>query len=138
MEFKKKLKQRLYLAIAYMIIGLLIIIVANITKSDNQFLYTFGTILLFCGIARIRIYFRNTKDEKTIRTLEIRETDERNIEIMHKAKSMTFNMSIIIAGIAVIVLQLVGMHEMSLFFAYGVIFLTSLYWICYIIIRKKY
>ncbi len=138
MDFKKKLKQRLYLAIGYMIFGVLTIIVANITKTDNQFLFTFGTVLLLCGIARIRVYFRNTKDEKTIRTLEIRETDERNVEIIQKAKSMTFNLSIIIAGFAVIILQLVGMYDKSLFFAYGVCFLILLYWVCYFIIKKKY
>lgn len=138
MDFKKKLKMRLYLAIAYMVIGILTIIVANITKTDNEFLYPFGTSLLFFGIARTRIYFKNTKDEKTIRSLEIRETDERNVEIINKAKSMTFNLSIIIAGIAVIVLQLIGMNKESLFFAYGVCFLTFLYWLCYMIIRKKY
>ena len=93
---------------------------------------------MFCGIARVVRHFRNTRSEKNVKSLEIRETDERNVEIMHRAKSMTFTLSIIIAGIAVIALQLAGKEETSLVFAYGVAFLTLLYWICYLIVRRKY
>lgn len=138
MDFKKRLKLRLYLSIGYMALGVLIIVVANITQTDNQFLYTFGSVLLFCGIARARNYFRNTKDEKTIRAIEIRETDERNVEIIQKAKSMAFNIAFFLGGVAVIILQLLGLQEKSLFLSYGVCFSLALYWVCYLIIRKKY
>ncbi len=138
MDFKKRLKMRLYLAIGYLVLGVLIIIVANVTKTENQFLYVFGTLLVVFGIARIRRYFRNTKDEKTIRALEIKETDERNIEIMEKAKSLTFNVSLFIIGIAVIILQLIGVYDVSIYLGYGLGFIVFVYWICYAIIRKKY
>lgn len=138
MDFKKRLKLRLYLSISYMILGVLIIIVANITKTDNQVLYTLGTTLLICGIARIRIYFRNTKDEKTVRAVEIRETDERNVEIVHKAKSMAYNITFFIMGFSVIVLQLLRMNEIALFLSFVVCFSLLVYLVCYVIIRKKY
>ena len=138
MDYKKKIKLRLYFSIGFMVLGIFIIIVANVTKTDNQALYTLGSTLFVCGIARIVIYNRNIKDEKTMRALEIRETDERNALIALKAKSMAFSLTIIIEGLSVIVLQLMNMVKSALYLSYFVCFSLVLYIVCYLIIRKKY
>ena len=85
MDFKKKLKTRLYTAISYIVIGIVMIIVSNILKTDNDFLSSFGLALSVCGVVRIRNYFIITKNDETIRKQEIAETDERNISISNKA-----------------------------------------------------
>jgi hypothetical protein len=57
MNFKKKLKIRLFVAISYLILGIAIIVVFNVIKTENSFFSSFGFALAIIGIARIRNYF---------------------------------------------------------------------------------
>ena len=108
-----------------------------ITKTENDFISSFGFVMVIMGIVRIRNYRMITKDEDTIRKQQIIETDERNLSIMHKAKSAAFSSYIFILGIAVIVLSFLSMHEAAKWIAYSVCLLIVIYWICYFIYQKK-
>lgn len=137
MDFKKKLKTRLCVAIIYIVLGILMIAGAVIAKVDNEFLSSFGLALVAMGIVRVRNYFIITKNEETIKKQMIVETDERNLSILNKAKSVTFNIYILISCIAVIILSLLEMHEIARWISYSVCLLVAIYWIAYWVIRKK-
>ena len=87
MDFKKKLKVRLFTAISYIILGLALIITFNLIKTNNNFLSSFGFALVIIGVVHIRNYLMITKNEETIKKRQIAETDERNIAISSKAKA---------------------------------------------------
>lgn len=137
MDFEKKLKIRLYTAIAYTAIGIIMIVVFNLFKNDNNFLSYFGAGILVCGIARIRNYFLITKNEDTIRKRKIAETDERNIFISQRAKTAAFNVYIIIVCTAVIIFGIIGKNELTVILEFTVCILVFIYWISYWIISKK-
>ena len=137
MDYKEKLKQRLYIAIIYIALGVMMIAGTFAIKTDNDFISTFGFAIIIMGIVRIRNYRIITKDEDTIRKQQIIETDERNISIIHKAKSAAFAVYTFILGAAVIVLSFIGMHEVAKWVAYSVCLLVVIYWICYFIYQKK-
>ena len=137
MDFKKKLKLRLNVAITYIVLGVILIVGTFITKTENEFISSFGFAMIIMGFVRIRNYRMITKDEGTIRKQQIMETDERNISIIHKAKSTAFAIYILILGIAVIVLSFIGMHEAAKWFAYPACLLVVIYWICYFIYQRK-
>ena len=65
MEFKKKLKTRLYIAIIYISLGIMMITGTFAIKTDNDFISSFGFALVVMGIVRIRNYFMITKNEET-------------------------------------------------------------------------
>ena len=130
MDFMKKLKQRFWLAIAYIVIGAALFIVCTFVK-ENDFLSPFGFAFVVMGIARLRNYFMITKQR-------IVENDERNIAIVQKAKSIAFGVYIIIASIAAVVLRLFNMTDMSKLIAYTVCAFVFIYWVSYFIIRKRY
>lgn len=138
MEFKAKLKTRLYTAVSYIVLGLILIIADARNHFDNYFFFSFGVALLVMGIIRIFRHRKITADEKSIRQQELAETDERFRMISDRAKSWAYSFSILGAGIAVIVLSLLGCHELALPFAWFVCGMTALYWICWTIINKKY
>jgi len=138
MEFKKKLKQRLYLAVSYMVVGLLLLIAGIGTGTDNYFITAFGFALLVMGILRILRHRKITRDDQATRQQELVENDERNRMIAERARSWSFSFSVLIAGVAVIVLSLLGYHEEALPLAWFVCGMTVLYWICWAIIQKKY
>ena len=138
MEYKKKLKQRLYIAVSYIIIGLVLIVADALNHFDNYFFFSFGFTLLIMGIVRIFRYRKITADDQSIRKQELAETDERNRMLSERAKSWVFSFSLMCAGFAVIILSLLGYHDQALPFAWYVCGQTVLYWIFWIILGKKY
>ncbi len=137
MEFKKKLKIRLWVAISYIVLGIAMVTVTIVSKTENQFISSFGLALAVMGIARIRNYFLITKNEDTLRKREIAETDERNVSIVNKARSAAFTVYILLAGIFVIVMGLLDKIELALWVSYSVSLLVLIYWVCYIVYQKK-
>ena len=136
MDFKKTLKSRLYIAIIYIILGI-IIFAAFINRQDDNYISTFGFILTLLGIVRIRNYFLITKDDATIKKQQIIETDERNLTIISKAKSTAFSIYIILSCLSVIILSFLNLHDIAQLISYSVSLLVVLYWICYLIYQKK-
>ena len=137
MEFKKKLKTRLHIAIIYIALGTLMIIGTFVIKPTNDFISAFGFALILMGLVRIRNYYIITKNEETIRKQEIAETDERNLLIMHKAKSTAFSIYLLLSCIVVIVLSIMNIHDIAQWISYSVFLLIIIYWICYWIYQKK-
>lgn len=138
MEFKKKLRTRLIVAISYIVLGLILVAIDVIGHTDNYFYLSFGITLAVMGLLRIFQHRKITADEKSIRQQELTESDERTRMIAERARSWTFSLSVTIAGIAVIVLSLLGYHEEALPLSWFVCGMAVIYWICYIIISKKY
>lgn len=137
MDFKKKLKIRLFVAISYVILGIAMIVIFNIIKTENNFLSSFGFALTVIGIARIRNYFLITKNEETITKRQIAENDERNISIANKAKSVAFLAYILVVCTSIIVLYLFNKTQLAFILSGTVCFLLLVYWISYWIISKK-
>ena len=137
MDFKKKLKTRLYIGIIYIVLGIAMIAVAAIAKIENPFISSLGLALAVVGFVRIRNYRLITKDESRIKKQEIAETDERNASIVNKARGAAFIIYIIAACLFVIVTGIIGMTEISAFASYSVASLVAIYWISYFIFQKK-
>lgn len=138
MEFKKKLKQRLHVALFYLALGLILILVGILNYSENSFVVSFGIAMLVMGLHRILHYRKLFKDEKSMRKLELVEKDERLLMLSERAKSWAFSFSLILAGLVVIVLSLLGHQDKAQPFAWYVCGMCILYWIFWIILGKKY
>ncbi len=137
MDYKKKLKMRLFFGIGYIVLGLALILTFCLIATENDYLSSFGFALIVVGAVRVRNYFLINKNEETLKKHEIAETDERNIAIANKAKSIAFIIYIIAMGISIIVLQILHKSEMASVLSGTMCFLLVVYWISYFIIRKK-
>ena len=136
MDFKKRIKTRLYVGIAYIFLGIAMISITFMNITDNEFVSSFGLALAVMGLVRIRNYFLITRNDEALKKQEIAETDERNISIINKARGMAFIAYIMIAALSVIVLALLGYHGIARWISYSVALLVAIYWVCYIIYRK--
>ena len=137
MNYKEKLKIRLYLGIGYIILGIAMIIVFNLVNTGIDFLSSWGLAMIVLGIVKIKHYMLITKNDETLKKQQIAETDERNIAIANKAKSISFITYIIIACIAIIILQILKESQLAIIIFITVCILLASYWISYWIIRKK-
>ena len=135
MDYKKKLKTRLNTAIIMISVG--IIFTVSSIFADSEMASTFGAVFLVMGIARVVQYKRLLNDPEEMRRREIVETDERNVMLWTKARSLAFVVYIIALGIAVIVLQLMEMSQAANIVSLCMMGFIVIYWICYFIIVKK-
>ena len=136
MDFMKKMRMRFWLAIGYIVFGVLLFLICTFVRA-NDFLSAFGFAFVVMGIARLKKYFIITKNEETIKRQRIAENDERNLAIASKARNIAFGIYITAAAVAVIVLHLLNMIDASKLIAYTVCALVFIYWVAYFIIRKR-
>ena len=138
MDFKKKMKHRLWIAIFYIALGLILVIADAINHFENYFFSSFGSALMIMGILRIIRHRKTMRDDQSLRKQELAESDERIRMIAERARSWVFSLSVTGAGILVIALSILGHHDAALPFAWYVCGMVILYWICFFVIRKKY
>lgn len=137
MDYKKKLKQRLYIGIIYIALGVMLIVGVFSSKSNNDFISALGFAIAMVGVARIIQYLKITKNEDSIKKQKINETDERNLSIIQKAKSTTFSIYLLFSCTVVIITSLFDMPDVANWFGYSQFVLVIIYWICYWIYQKK-
>ena len=138
MDFRKKMKQRLWIAISYIALGLILVIADAVNHFENYFFFSFGFALMVMGILRIIRHRKTMRNDQSIRKQELAETDERNRMMAERAKSWAFSFSILIAGVVVIVLSLLGYHDAAQPFAWYTCGQVVLYWVFWFILGKKY
>ena len=138
MEFKKKLMQRFYIGISYIVLGLVLILADVLNHFENTFIFSFGVTLTVMGIARLIRHRKITKDDASIHRQEVAETDERILMMNERARSWAFSFSVMAAGFVVIVLSFLGYQELALPFAWYVCGQIVLYFVFLYIIAKKY
>ena len=136
MNYEKKLKIRLSVYICYTIIGVLMMFASYMGLSKGDFLSSLGFAYAVIGITRIIRFIRLFRNPAAMERRKIAETDERNIMIYTKAKSLAFTVFITLSGIAVVILQLIGKDMESVIVSYTLIFFVVIYWICHIIVKR--
>lgn len=138
MDYRKKLKKRLCYAIGYIVIGAVLVLFQFIGKVDNEMISCFGAAFGVCGIARIIQYIRIMSSADKMRQREIAETDERNKMLWTEARSLTFGIYVMLAGIAIVVLYVMEQYFVGQIIAYTVCAIVFIYWVSYWILSRKY
>ena len=137
MDFRKKLKIRLGVAIGYMALGAMMCALFCGLALKNEYISVLGAALITVGALQMVKYFRITRSEESVRSREIKEKDERNVSIAHRAKSMAFSMYILLACAASIVLGIMGRAQIAQVLSGNVCVMLVIYWVSYFIIRNK-
>lgn len=136
MDFRKKLNVRLYTAICILCVGI-IMVISSFFGADDM-VSSFGAMFVVIGVARIAQYRRITKDEDSLHRREVAETDERNVMLWTKARSLAFSVYVIACAVAVIVLFLLDMDLYAQIISYSLFAFIGIYWLCYFILSRKY
>ena len=132
-----KKDRRIISCIIYIIFGV-ILLVLGILEIVDSFWSGMGGALIAVGVVRMIHILRYHNDESYRENMEIEMKDERNHFIRNKAWAWAGYLFVLIAAISTIVLKLLGQDMLSVAAGFAVCILVLLYWVCYLVLKKKY
>ncbi|MBQ6691965.1 MAG: hypothetical protein IJN00_01395, partial [Clostridia bacterium] len=94
--------------------------------------------LMTVGVLRIVQHFRTRNNEAYREKVETDIADERNQFLRNKAWAWAGHLFVIIASVATIALKVLGQDQLSMAAGWAVCLMVILYWISFLILRKKY
>ena len=129
--------RRIIPCITYIIFGVVLMIL-GILEIVDSFWSGMGGALIAVGVVRMIHILRYHSDESYREKKQIEQTDERNRFIRNKAWAWAGYLFVLIAAISSIVFKLLGQDLLSVAAGYAVCILVLLYWVCYLVLKKKY
>ena len=131
------MKKRLMASILEIIIGFALV-AASMFGVVDEFWSGMGTALLIIGILFLfrAIKYKTNDDYKEMYDIEI--NDERNKYLSMKAWSWAGYLFVMIAACGTIVLKLAGREDLMMIASGSVCLVMVLYWISYMVLKKKY
>ena len=129
--------RRIIAYIIYILLGAALMVLGTLEVTDS-FWSGMGGALIAVGVIRAIHILRYRKDESYREKKEIEEKDERNHFIRNKAWAWAGYLFVLIAAIFTIVFKLLGQDLLSIAAGFAVSILMLLYWVCYLVLKKKY
>jgi uncharacterized membrane protein len=111
---------------------------AGVAELVDAFWSGMGGALIAVGVVRLVHYFRWQKDADYREKKEIEVTDERNRFIRNKAWACAGYLFMLAAAVSTIVFKLLRQDLLSIAAGFSICFMMILYWICYLVLNKKY
>ena len=132
-----KKDRRILACIVYLILGIALMILGILEVLD-AFWSGMGGALIAVGVVRMIHILRYRNDESYRENMEIETKDERNRFIRNKALACAGYLFVLVTAISTIVLKLLGQDLLSIAAGFAVCVLMLLYWVCYLVLKKKY
>jgi membrane protease YdiL (CAAX protease family) len=132
-----KSRRRILSYIILILLGGVLVFLGN-TGSIDDFWSGMGSGLLAVSVLQLLRMYRLGKDEAYREKMEIEIKDERNAFLRLKAWGWAGYLFILLAAVATIVLKVMGQDLLSMAASWAVCLLLVLYWVSYLILRRKY
>ena len=132
-----KQDKRIIVSVMWVIIGIVLVGLRFVGKV-NEFWNGMGSGLVVVGVIQLLRSYRFQKNEAYREKMEIEASDERNRFIRSKAWAWAGYIFILVTSVSIIILKLMGQDLLSMAAYAAVFFLLILYWVSYLILKKKY
>ena len=130
-------KARLISSILEIVIGV-VLCVCHFAHRIDEFWSGMGIALIIVGSLFLLRNIKYQTNEKYREEIDVQNSDERNKFLSLKAWSWSGYLFVIIAAVGAIIFKFVGKEELMMLSSGAVCLIVFLYWISYIILRKKY
>ena len=130
-------KKRLIISAAEIVIGAALLVGVSLAGGDSVWL-GMGGALVAVGLLQLILGLRYKTDERYREKVDVEATDERNAFIRSQAWVWAGTGFVIVGGVLTVVFLLLGKQELSTFPGFAVSILVLLYWLSYLVLKKKY
>lgn len=121
----------------WIVIGAVLIGLAFAGKVD-EFWNGMGSALLVVGILNMLRCYRFNKNAAYREKVQVEQNDERHLFIRNKAWAWAGYLFVLTAAVLSIVLRIIHQDLLSMAASGAVCLVILLYWISYVILKKKY
>jgi len=132
-----KQNSRIIINIVWLIVGGILISLFFAGKVD-EFWNSMGVSLIAVGVIQLVRSYRLYNNKEYREKMEIEESDERNHFIRNKSWAWTGYLFILTASVFIIIFRIMNQDLLSFVTSMAVCFMLVLYWICYIVLKRKY
>ena len=132
-----KCNKRFIASIIEIAVGLGLLLLRFFDVIDD-FWSGMGAALIVVGVLQLIRHIRYKTNETYKAAVDVELNDERNKFLSMKAWSWAGYLFVMIAAVAAIVLKICGLDEYVFFASGSVCLIMILYWVSYMIVRKKY
>ena len=115
-----------------------VLLVCNLTGLLDEFRSGMGVALIVVGGLFLMRQIRYKTNETYRESVDVEVNDERNKYLSMKAWSWAGYLFVMIAAVGAVVLKIVGQDELVFFASGSVCLIMVLYWLSYVVLRKKY
>ncbi len=133
----KNNKMRLAFSIIWLVIGFVLVGLAFAGYVDD-FWNGMGSAFVVLGILQLLRRYRFNKNEKFREKITTEENDERNHFLRNKAWAWAGYIFVISAAVLCIVLRILGQELLSMAASMACCYMMIVFWISFLILRKKY
>jgi predicted histidine transporter YuiF (NhaC family) len=130
-------KKRIAVLIIEVLVGIILLGLGVAGKVD-EFWSGMGGALIGVGAMRMTQMIRYQKNEAYRENVNTERNDERNQFLHMKAWQLTAGWFTMIAAIATFTFKLAGREDLMMLCSGGVCLMITLYWACYLYLKKKY
>ena len=130
-------KKRIIVQILEILAGILLLGLGIAGKVD-EFWSGMGGALIGVGAMYLVQNIRYQKSADYRENVNTERNDERNQFLHMKAWQMVGSWFVIIAAVATFVFKFAGKEDLMMLCSGGVCLMVTLYWVCYLYLKKKY
>ena len=123
--------------IAKILIGAILAVIGY-SGTIDEFWGGMGTALIFVGCVSLIKQFRYEKNEEYKEYVDVENNDERNRYLRMKAWSWSGYLFVVIAAFGSVIFKVIGYDQNALLASGCVCLIAALYWVSYLILKRKY
>ena len=132
-----KIKIRLIWGVFWIVLGLTLTVLGIMGRIDSYWSGMGGGVLAV-GVLQMVRYVKYMSNEEYREQTDVANKDERNRFISNKAWAWTGYLCVFICAAGSIVFKLIGREDLMMFASLSVCLILVVYWVCYLILGRKY
>lgn len=133
----KHMNQRLALSLFWVGLGLALCI-CHAAGQVDEFWSSMGFVLMLVGLLQVLRQVRYRTDRDYRDTFDTETRDERNRFLSNKAWAWAGYWFVLIAACGTIAFKLLGREELMMLASGSVCLIVLLYWLSYLVLKRKY
>ena len=130
-------KKRIVIHILEIVAGV-ILLGLGIAGMVDEFWSGMGGALIGVGAMRLAQILRYRNNEAYRENVNTERNDERNQFLRMKAWQLTAGWFVMIAAIGTFVFKFAGREDLMMLCSGGVCLMVTMYWVCFLYLKKKY
>ena len=130
--------KRRMISLFWVVLGAVVLVLSLTGILDSSNYRGMGTTIMLIGIFQILKHERYRRDPEYREKMDLEENDERNHFLRLKSWAWTGYLVVLAEGIGSVIAMALGKETVQMVLVYSVCLIVFVYWVCYMVLSRKY